>query len=168
MSNRWTCQFVPSDRSPAFIPVDSSPWDFWDPATNTNHANAIMTNPDMTAEKGRRYIDSIMVFVALRACIGLDLPCKASVVSSTKDLSDADVELSLSPNPASDRVRISVSKDAPILSATLTDINGKIVERYNNINSSFLEIQRNNLSTGMYIVNLNFEKGALSKKILFN
>ncbi len=148
--------------------LDSSPWDFWDPATNVNHATAIQTNPDMTAEKGRRYIDSVLVFIAPRACIGLDLPCKASVVSSTKDLSDADVELNLSPNPASDRVRISVSKNAPILSATLTDLNGKIVERYTNINNSFLEIQRNNLSTGMYVVNLNFEKGALSKKIMFN
>ena len=147
--------------------LDSSPWDFWDPATNPNHATSIQTNPDMTAEKGRRFIDSILVFVAPRACIAMDLPCKASVTSSTKDLTDADVNLVLAPNPAYDKVRVEVSRETPIVSATVTDINGRLVATYKNVNHNVLEVQRNNLNTGIYIINMTFEKGSLSKKVMF-
>ncbi|MBK8700142.1 MAG: carboxylesterase family protein [Saprospiraceae bacterium] len=149
------------------IPLDSSPWDFWDPASNPNHANAIKTNPDMTAEKGRRFIDSILTFVAPRACIGLDLPCKASVVSSTVDLNDDDVALNLAPNPAYDKVRIQVSKETPLKNVFVTDITGRTVQQYLNVNSSAFEINRGSLNHGIYMVRMEFDKGNLVKKLIF-
>ncbi|MFM2395383.1 MAG: hypothetical protein RLZZ546_3366 [Bacteroidota bacterium] len=156
----------PIQGTPQFVPLDSSPWDFWDPATNPNHANAVQGNPDMSAEKGRRYIDSILMFVAPRACIALDLPCKASVVSNTKDLSDLDVNLSLSPNPSSDKIRISVNKETPIKNIQLSDITGRIV-RKEVVNSNYFDLNKDQLINGLYFINLEFEKGNLVKKIIF-
>ncbi len=60
---------------------ESAPWDWWDEATVVNvatpllgspqsaqdiHDNAMLTNPDMSAAKGRAYIDSIMGYLAPR------------------------------------------------------------------------------------------------------
>ncbi|MBK8700141.1 MAG: T9SS type A sorting domain-containing protein [Saprospiraceae bacterium] len=151
----------------SYLPLENSPWDFWDPATNPNHAYAIQTNPDMTAEKGRRFIDSILMFLAPRACIGLDLPCKASVVSSTVELSDDDVTLNFAPNPTSDKVRIQVRKETPMKHIYVMDMTGRTVLQHANVNATVFEVNRNNLNDGLYIVRIEFEKGVLVKKLIF-
>lgn len=151
--------------SAAHIPNDSSPWDFW-ASTNVNNANGLAGNPDMSPEKARRYIDSIIAFVAPRACIGLDLPCK-SVVTSTNDIDDDVVGLKIAPNPASNELQISVSEETPLMSYTLYDISGRMLRNVNNVASSLVTLKRESLLNGMYIVRMQFEKGTLSKKIIF-
>jgi dienelactone hydrolase len=148
-------------------PLDSSPWDFWDPATNTNHATAIQTNSDMTAAKGRRYIDSVIMFVAPRACIGLNLPCKVSVSVGTNDLTDADVALLMAPNPATSEVNFKVAQDKPIKSLEVLDITGRLITAIKNINSSEYRLNRQSINSGMYFVKLNFDNGSLTKKLFF-
>ncbi len=152
--------------TPANIPNDSSPWDFWSP-DNPNHANGLNGNPDMSPEKARRYIDSIITFVAPRACIGLDLPCKSLVTSSTKDLTDANVNLKMSPNPSSVDINISVSDETPIKTITLFDVIGRTVRTFNNVNTSAYTLRRESIQDGMYFVKLDFDKGTLTKKVIF-
>lgn len=151
--------------TPANIPNDSSPWDFWAP-TNPNNASGLTGNPDMSATKARRYIDSIIAFVAPRACIGLDLPCK-SLVASTNEVTDAQVNLRLAPNPASTEINITVSDDKPVRSYSVFDISGRMVRNYNDVNTTFLTLRRENLQNGMYVVQLRFDEGVLSKKVVF-
>ncbi|MBK9257646.1 MAG: T9SS type A sorting domain-containing protein [Saprospiraceae bacterium] len=151
----------------ANIPGDSSPWDFWSP-DNVNNANGLLSNPDMSPEKARRYIDSIITFVAPRACIGLDLPCKELVVSSVKDLTDTDVQLNMSPNPAATFVNISVNETTPIKSISVFDITGRNMRTFSNINQSTYQLQRGDLKDGIYIIQMSFEKGVLSKKVIFD
>ena len=147
------------------LPGDSSPWDFW-ASTNPNNANGLATNPDMSAEKGRRYIDSVMVFVAPRACIGLDLPCRASV-SSIKNVDESQVNLSLQPNPATENIEVAVSAETPIKAVKVYDLNGKLMANYSSVNASNFTIRRGELPSGMYIAQLEFKAGVLSKKIIF-
>lgn len=147
------------------IPNDSSPWDFWS-VDNPNHMNGLNGNPDMSPEKARRYIDSIIAFVAPRACIGLDLPCK-DIVSSTTNLTDSDVDLTIAPNPAYDLVMITSNDKSPIQSIEVLDISGRILFTESNINLSNYELKRNNLNSGMYFVKISFKNGILSKKVLF-
>lgn len=149
------------------LPLDSSPWDFWS-TSNPNHTSSLQTNPDMTPEKGRKYIDSILMYVAPRACIGLDLPCKTYVTTSTKDLTDGDVSLTLAPNPASNQIKIEVSKDTPVKSISVLDLSGRLVNKVSNVNTNVYQLQRNGLQSGMYILKLEFESGILNKKIMFN
>lgn len=153
--------------TPANIPNDSSPWDFWGPE-NPNNANGLVGNPDMSAEKARRYIDSIITFVAPRACIGLDLPCRELVVSSTKDLTDKEVNLKIAPNPAHDMINISVSEETPIRNIAVYDMSGRIVKTITGVNSAYFQLNRSGIQDGVHIIQMQFEKGTLHKKVIFN
>jgi hypothetical protein len=154
--------------TPAHIPNDSSPWDFWS-SSNPNNANGLAGNPDMSATKARRYIDSILAFVAPRACIGLDLSCRALVDKnvSVNELSDADVQLQVYPNPATSVMKIVTDEESPIANVILYDVSGKVVRSYNDVNSNNLEINRESLGKGMYLLQLNFEAGSITKKVIF-
>ncbi|MFZ1751899.1 MAG: T9SS type A sorting domain-containing protein [Saprospiraceae bacterium] len=153
--------------TPANLPGDSSPWDFW-ASTNPNNANGLASNPDMSAAKARRYIDSIITFIAPRACIGLDLPCKSLVISSAEDLTDANVNLKLAPNPASTEFYINVSDETPVKSYAIFDLSGKMLRNVSNLNNTDLVIQRESLTTGIYFVRMQFDKGTLTKKVVFD
>ena len=141
----------------------SSPWE-WS-ATETTTGGATGCNINSTTAK--TYIDTIMTYFAPRACIALDLPCKQTV-SSTKDLSDSDVELSLAPNPASTNIKIEVSKNTPVRNIKVMDLSGRVINKISNVNSNLYQLQRNGLQTGMYILRLEFDNGILNKKIMFN
>ena len=144
---------------------DSSPWDFWAP-TNQHNASGLVSNPDMSAAKARRFIDSIIAFVAPRACIGLDLPCR-SLVASTNEVTDAQVNLKLAPNPATSEINISVAENKPVKSYAIYDISGRMLRNMNDVNSSFVSVRRENLQDGMYLIQLRFEEGVLTKKVIF-
>jgi len=54
---------------------ESAPWEWWDPA-DINHANSVQTNLDMSATKGKTYIDTVMGYVNPRISCVLGLnPC---------------------------------------------------------------------------------------------
>lgn len=58
---------------------DSAPWEWWDPETNPNNENGLATNPDMSPEKGRMFIDTIQGYSAPRLMCALQLegnPCE--------------------------------------------------------------------------------------------
>ncbi len=54
--------------------ADSAPWEWWDSETNPNHLAGLLTNPDMSAEKGRTFIDTIQFYTAPRLACALNLP----------------------------------------------------------------------------------------------
>jgi hypothetical protein len=137
----------------------SSPWE-WSKGDNPPS----ICNKDAAVAK--RYIDTIVGYFAPRACLALNLPCK-SLVSGTNDLTDLDVSLLIAPNPAKDMTTISVSEKSPIRKITLTDITGRVFMVANNVNASRYELERAGLNTGLYLVKLDFDKGSLTKKIVF-
>jgi acetyl esterase/lipase len=59
---------------PAGSDADSSPWEWWDSATNPNNANGLAANPTMSALKGKTYLDSIQAYSAPRMMCALNLP----------------------------------------------------------------------------------------------
>ncbi len=151
-------------------PFDSSPWDYWDPVTNVNHANGIRTNPDMTTEKGQRYIDSILTFFAPRACVALKLNCDLSkYYTATIDPKVNQTELVVVPVPAHDFVGVGVSSENVIKTAILYDANGKSVLTQNGNETNIMQINRNNLDNGIYIVKLRLNNGKqICGKVVFN
>ncbi len=126
-------------------------------------------NPPSTCNKNsvtsKLYIDTIMGYFAPRACVALGLNCDFN--SSTKDLSDAKVNLKLSPNPATTDINISVSDETPVRSLAVYDISGRMVRNYNNINASIVTLKRETLQNGMYLVRMQFDGGTLTKKVMF-
>ncbi|MBK9736692.1 MAG: T9SS type A sorting domain-containing protein [Saprospiraceae bacterium] len=87
--------------------------------------------------------------------------------SNTKDLVDANVNLKMVPNPATVDMNITVSDETPIRSITLFDISGRAIRTANNVNASFYNLRRESLQNGLYLIKLNFDKGTLTKKIIF-
>lgn len=59
---------------PTGAEADSAPWEWWNSATNPNNDNGLLTNPDMSAEKGRTFCDSIQFYAAPRLACALNLP----------------------------------------------------------------------------------------------
>ena len=75
-------------------PVQGSPWDWWDLNTlkqvvafvnqtrgttfnaDTLHRSGLQTNPDMSAAKGRAYLDTCLALFLPRACAALQLGCR--------------------------------------------------------------------------------------------
>lgn len=156
-------------QRPAGSEFDSSPWDYWDPATNPNHASGLMTNPDMTKAKAVAYMDTIIQYFAPRACLALGLNCDLSGFNTSIEepqLSAHEVGLSVSPNPALAYVNFETAVNFPMDKIYIYDMSGKLVKAHTGVNSNKYQMLRNNLSTGMYIAKLHFENGVVSSKIV--
>ena len=149
---------------------DASPWQWWNTDTLKQKwgDRGLTGNPGMSATKARLYIDSIMTFVAPRACLVLNLPC-AGVVSSTEELlSQNSTKLFISPNPAQSAINFESEVYNPMQSIELFDLSGRSINYVKNINSSFYQLNRGSIPNGMYIAKVKFEGGILSKKIVFD
>jgi hypothetical protein len=139
----------------------SSPWE-WQKAGLPSPTPADC-NTDALSSK--MYIDSIIGYFAPRACVALNLPCQFKV--STKDLNDLDVDLALAPNPSSDVIRIETGKESPMTQITVFDITGRTLKMYKNLNVNYFELNKDQLQKGLYMLKLDFQKGSITKKIIF-
>lgn len=146
---------------------DSSPWDFWDKATNPNNPAGLFFNPDMSKQKAVAYMDTIINYVAPRACLVLNLDCNLSGIVSTKTISAEKAGITAMPNPANDFVTIK-SEVKTINSIVLYDASGRAVKTYPNVNSDRFNLQRNNLPPGVYYAQVRFENESASVKLIFN
>lgn len=144
-------------------PDDSSaPWE-WTFA-ETPKPGQLPNDCNTDANIAKTYIDTIIGYYAPRACVALGLDCWQS---STRDLTEAQVNLKLAPNPASLAVQISVSEETPVRSYAIYDISGRMVRNVTQVDASFIELQRESLHNGLYVVRLHFDQGIISKKIIF-
>ncbi len=163
---------------------EGSPWDWWDynilSATvdfinsqtggdynaDTIHMSGLATNKDMSPEKGMRYIDTAFMLMIPRACLALDLGCN---LTNTEDvLTVNDVNLTIAPNPASLGVRLETASEYPIQGLRIYNITGEYLGSKTNINSNSYYLERNHLNTGTYLVQMIFEEGTLTQKIVFD
>ncbi len=175
----WT---NPLNGQPAY---EGGPWQWWDAAfwsqiphpscpeglplsaCNFHVLNSI-SNPDMSEEKGRTYADSILGYFAPRAFVALSLGDNCPAVGVSELADEQEVNLTLSPNPASSELKFSSNADKPMESISLYNLSGQIVHKYEGINASEFLVLRKGIPNGMYIAKVKFESGILSKKILFN
>lgn len=158
-----------------FNRAEGSPWDWWDaaywsqiphpadPSGNTSfHQVALLTNANMSAEKGRRYIDTIVGYYAPRAYAALNL------TSDVEDIISAtDVELNTFPNPATDRVNIQTAEAFPVQDLYIYDMNGKYITGQFGLNSTQFNLYRGTLPKGMYVMKLRFKEGVVATQLMF-
>lgn len=159
-----------------------SPWDWWDfnvlearvaginatiPDANYDaqqiHDNGLLTNPDMSAEKGKRYVDTVFMVSAPRLCVGLGLDCGFSAIKSVEAV---EVNFDMSPNPASDFVVLTSDKSSLMKEIVLFDNQGKPMQQHKQVNDSKFTLDVSSLSTGAYYVGVQFEKGLLVEKLM--
>ncbi len=143
-------------------PMDSgSPWE-WANAAQPK-PNQQPTDCNTNAASARKYIDTIIGYFAPRACVALKLNCWSASVNVT----DAQVNLKLAPNPATSEINITVADNKPVKSYAIYDISGRMLRNMNDVNSTFVAVRRENLQDGMYLIQLRFEEGVLTKKVIF-
>ena len=164
---------------------EGDPWQWWDAAFwSTQIADeetgatwdqaSRLNNLDASPEKGRIYIDSIIGYFAPRAVAALQIdqmtaPCFTETSTSTSDvLTDAEVGLTLAPNPAFDYTFIRSGAEFPIRAINLYNLQGAVVQSLDNINESQIVLQRKGLPKGIYLAKLRFDEGVITKKIIFN
>jgi hypothetical protein len=153
-------------------PLDSDPWNWWDTAfmaaverqfQTGNNTNGLLTNPDMSAAKARRYIDTILGYYAPRAFAVLNL----GTFTNTPDLlKDTEVGFKMMPNPMVNQTLLQTKSDFPMKSVTLYDLHGRVVRKLSGLNTNSITVHRNELSQGAYILQVGFKKGVISKTLL--
>ncbi len=171
----------PLNGEPAY---EGSPWQWWSqdywsqiphpacpaglPLSVCNfNIIGLISNNDMSAEKGRLYADSIIGYFAPRAFAALDLGGTCS--TGIEELADeATVNLMIAPNPAASEVRFTSDAGQPIQSIQLLNISGQMVKNVLEINTNQYTLIRQGLPDGLYIAKVRFASGILSKKVLFN
>ncbi|MCY7410932.1 MAG: T9SS type A sorting domain-containing protein [Chitinophagales bacterium] len=151
----------------------AGPWEWWDstalktiaPLYGVSVAQAIgtyfngfLTNPDMSKAKGLRYIDSIQGYLAPRivASCGLDT-MQINIGISEVSLGN---ELQMFPNPAVTYFTLQLD-DATMKmeNIQLFDLTGRMVKEISNINKSQVQIAREELTSGLYMVRIVLANG---------
>ncbi len=155
-----------------YLANEASPWQWWDPASPlanvevspgvTTHMASLLSNPDMTWQKGRAYSDSCMGYAVPRIVCALDLgPCSLVGISESSATAQG---VTISPNPSHGPVRI-VSAAAEIHAYDLYDVNSRLV-RSARVNGRQLTLDHTDLQPGAYLIQLHFEEGSLTRKLV--
>lgn len=140
----------------------AGPWDWWD-TTCVRHANGLLTNPDMSANKGRSYIDSIMGYLSPRAYAVLN-PIGNCNYTSVEETEIKDI--TVFPNPADATFTISGPVNNNIRQVRMFDVTGRTILAYTNLNMNKLVIDGSKYAAGVYTVNIEFETGKATTKVV--
>jgi len=91
-----------------------------------------------------------------------------SIVVPSASLPSFDSKnISMYPNPAKDVLYVSSTK-SELISATITDLNGRVMNSFNTNNSLQYTVDVNELSSGMYILILSTNEGSAASKFIKN
>lgn len=152
---------------------EASPWDWWDSTTvatqaaalgqngTTFHNNGLLTNPDMSAAKGRRYIDTIMWYSSPRIMTVLGLPG----LGINNNTINSEL-VSLYPNPVTENFTVTVTGQN-VQSVTVMDLNGRVIRTWNNLNTGNAVISRDNIAAGLYMVKVKTSEGEAVRQVIF-
>lgn len=152
---------------------EGSPWEWWDSTAVTNealaqsspyamtlHTSGLSTNPDMSKTKALAYVDTILGFFVPRMYLVLQDPTVG--VESVEQ----PVDLALYPNPTSDMVMLSTKGNNQIETIEVTDLNGRVLFRKDNIFSTTYTLYRQALPGGTYLVGIKTSEGNVMRRII--
>lgn len=161
-----------------FLANIASPWQWWDPNSPlaqavvgevggnpvTAHMASLASNPDMSPEQGRAYLDTIQGYAIPRIMCVLDLPGSPCAVG----IDEVKVEnaTSIYPNPAKSSLTIR-NDESIIRRIELVDITGRVVA-VKNVNAHTYILERGSLHDGIYLMQIHFDSEQITKKVLFN
>lgn len=169
----WT---NPLNNQPAF---EGSPWDWWDadlwsqqPHPNCPDGTPIevcnfhvisgINNPDMSAEKGRTYVDTIIGYMIPRAYIAFGL----GDPSSTQEINASQVGFKMFPNPASGAVHFIAEDNAMMKAVEIYDIQGRLVYSSNSLETNRFELSSSDFPSGIYITRVMFDEGVVTDRLI--
>lgn len=135
------------------------------PAFNGSfHEEGLETNEGMSAEKARANLEEVFAYVLPRTCVALDLPCASNFTSATEDLLDNSF-VKMNPNPMVESTLIQTG-DLRMKEVMVFNMSGQLVRRHTNIENNYFSLEKNDLQTGLYTVQIRFEEGATAIKLV--
>lgn len=162
-----------------FLQNVASPWQWWNPNSPlatavvaevggqpiTAHMASLGSNPDMSPEQGRTYLDTIHGYAVPRIMCALELPENPCALSSNNS-SVKDNSTSVFPNPTRDALTVR-NLDHMIRRVEMFDITGRLVSS-KIVNANEYRYERGNLKDGVYLMQIVFDGERVTKKVLFN
>ena len=152
---------------------EAGPWQWWDPNSPiaqtevapgiTAHMAASASNPNMSAAKGRAYIDTIMGYLNPRLLAALDLNAACLITGMEEENTSIGVEIY--PNPAQDRITINASE--AITRYSILDQQGRLIAS-DIANMHQIELDRGGLSSGTYFIQLETAQGRTTRKLVLH
>jgi acetyl esterase/lipase len=162
------------------VSVDGAPWEWWDRATvqakttgsfygmpipasgHVADSLSFLTNPLMSAAKGKAYIDTVVNFVAPRIAVQFDLVDFTGI----KELASLTSQLSVYPNPAN--AELNLQLPVAIKSVSVMDMMGREVLT-SETNSTTMKLDVSSFKQGIYFVNVKAVDGRSAvKRIVVN
>ncbi len=132
------------------------------PNGGTYHEVALQLNENMSAEKARANIDTLMKYIIPRMMISLELP----ITSATHEIEKNKSSLLLSPNPMSDYLLIETEKNS-INSIQIFDGRGKLAFHQEEINASQYIFDRLELRAGIYFLKVQVGELMFWERVVF-
>ena len=158
--NEGNTGLYPLNR-PLSAAADSAPWEWWN-ADNPNNANGLLTNPDMSMEKGMAYLDTIQGYAAPRIMCAMNLPgnpCETAI-----NVDEVKTEFKLYPNPTNGIFTVNAANGAAIQTLDIYDVAGRRVMSLNPVRSN-VTMDISDLPRGMYTIQLRGESFTQSLRI---
>jgi len=154
----------PVDGPGMGLPWNEVPFGSWP----SLHDLELVKNENMSAEKARANIDTIMNYFAPRACITLELSdCQSDIfTSSTEELFDAN-SIKVYPNPSSGLLTIDASEKT-LESIQVFDLDGRLVKSLSQIHGTEKEINLGDLAKGIYLIKIQLNDMIVVRKIILN
>jgi hypothetical protein len=157
----------------------NGPWEFWDDATVSAGATALGQDPATILANGyasnpmyqalgpvagkaraMAFLDTIQFYVAPRLYRVL------YEFTGVDEQAGFNASVSVFPNPSNGNVNI-VSEDANnMIGFQVYDATGKMIKNENNVTAQRHVIGAGELSAGFYLVNIMFENGIVTKKLV--
>ncbi|MFA6261276.1 MAG: T9SS type A sorting domain-containing protein [Bacteroidia bacterium] len=162
------------------VPGDGAPWEWWDrptvqaitnvpvnglPIPTSGHkadSLSMLTNPLMSAAKGKAYIDTIVNFVAPRIAVQFNF-----LVAGVEEKFGLNDVASVYPNPAANEVTVQLPVN--IRTVELTDITGKalLTEKVSFSNQHTMNLT--GINQGIYMVQITALDGRTAvKRLIIN
>ena len=157
---------------------NNNPWNWYDEAT----FGFIWDNiPDQTVPSAERicdlnrgvpndpalaktYInDTIAPYLSQRMVLAMRIP--NTPLTSVRQLLKQDVQFAAYPNPVHQRLYLRA--ESPMRRIELLDVQGKAIQSYTDIRRKDFTLDRGKIPPGLYVLQVEFEEGVLTEKIVW-
>jgi len=156
---------------------DIAPYDWIDSTTFVNaytgqitgeerYCQITLNNPNDPVI-ARTYIDSVVGYLSPRIAFALGVVAESDVAIPASNDDELASQLSIYPNPAQDQLNIVLDGLQQIDEVTVMNTNGQIVRQLQNVRTTRLQIDREGLTSGMYLIKVRSGDLVTHQKILF-
>jgi len=159
----------PNSPSPIDGPGLGLPWNEVPSSSGLSmHDLELIRNENMSAEKARANIDTIMNYFAPRACITLELSdCHSDIFTSSAEEQLDDSSIKIFPNPSNGLLTINASEKTLEL-IQVFDLDGRLVKSLSQIHGTEKEIDLSDLVKGIYLIKIQLNDAIVVRKIMLN